>query len=1060
MWKPSLHPLARLASLAAALTSLAAATAIPEHTVWLEAEGFDAHGGWDLDQQAMDIMGSPYLLAHGLGVPVQDATTRAHIPATTTYHVHVRTRDWVAPWNAPGTPGRFQLVINGKPLPETFGTKGADWHWHPGGAIELPAGETTVALHDLTGFEGRCDAIVLTPDPHWTPPNDVPSLLAARRTALHIPNDPENGGSFDLVVVGGGIAGTATAISAARNGLHVALVHDRHVLGGNGSSEVRVWPEGKTRLEPFPHIGSIVDELVPQKGPADGNAKGASVYADDRKIQAVLNEPRIKLLTGHRVHTVESANQHIHAVIARNTRTNRDLRLAATLFADCTGDATVGFLAGADHEISTDGLMGASNLWNVLDTANPAEVIKCECKDKDAITTAIEQGHTAAPFPRCPWALDLTDKPFPGRRNHNGQWSKNPLANLGAWFWESGYQLDMITDIERIRDHNLRAMYGAWDTLKNVDGLYPNHRLGWAAFIAGKRESRRLLGDVRLTGKDFREKTAFPDACFPCTWSIDLHTPDPRFSSGLPGQEFISRATSGQGYTYKSPFWAPYRCLYSRNIDNLFMAGRNISVDREALGATRVMRTTGMMGEVVGKAAALCIQNQSSPRGIWQNHLPKLINALNQPSSPKPNILLIVGDDMGYADTGFHGCKDIPTPHLDALAASGARFTAGYVSGPYCSPTRAGLLTGRYQTRFGHEFNPGGNQGLPLSETTLANRLKAHGYATGLVGKWHLGASPSHHPQQRGFDEFFGFLGGAHSFFKPKGILRGNTQVPEMDYTTDAFGREATAFIDRHRNQPWFLYLAFNAVHTPMDATPDRLAKFASIADPLRRKYAAMMSAMDDAIGKVLLHLKSTGMEKNTLVMFISDNGGPTMPGTTLNGSSNAPFRGSKRTTLEGGIRVPFLISWPGRIPASAIHHPTLQLDLHATALAAAGIPTPADWKLEGTNLLPLAEGKSNAPPHDALYWRFGNQMAIREGDFKLVRYDPAADNAPGGKRKATPPKLYNLATDPGETTNLASEMPEKAAALQTKWNTWNQQNTPPKWSQQAATAPASNPPD
>ncbi|MFM9030531.1 MAG: sulfatase-like hydrolase/transferase, partial [Opitutaceae bacterium] len=271
----------------------------------------------------------------------------------------------------------------------------------------------------------------------------------------------------------------------------------------------------------------------------------------------------------------------------------------------------------------------------------------------------------------------------------------------------------------------------------------------------------------------------------------------------------------------------------------------------------------------------------------------------------RPNLLFIVGDDMGYADVGFHGCRDIPTPQLDALAASGVRFSNGYVSGPYCSPTRAGLLTGRYQTRFGHEFTPGGRpDSPPPAETTIANRLKAAGYTTALVGKWHLGSRADLQPQRRGFDEFFGFLGGAHSYFNTTGMLRGTEQIKELDYTTDAFGREAAAFIARNRERPWFLSLAFNAVHTPMDATKERHAKFAAISDPKRRAYAAMMSAMDDNIGLVLRRLRETGQERNTLVCFISDNGGPTMPGVTVNASRNAPLRGSKRTTLEIGAAV------------------------------------------------------------------------------------------------------------------------------------------------------------
>ncbi|MBO0700834.1 MAG: sulfatase-like hydrolase/transferase, partial [Zavarzinella sp.] len=254
----------------------------------------------------------------------------------------------------------------------------------------------------------------------------------------------------------------------------------------------------------------------------------------------------------------------------------------------------------------------------------------------------------------------------------------------------------------------------------------------------------------------------------------------------------------------------------------------------------------------------------------------------------KPNILLIVSDDQGYADIGVQGCKDIPTPNLDALANAGVRCTNGYVSGPYCSPTRAGLMTGRYQTRFGHEFNPGAkgpDVGLPLTETTLADRLKTAGYKTGLVGKWHLGGEPKFHPQQRGFEEFFGFTGGAHSYFPAKGpdVFRGTSPANEKEYLTDAFAREAVAFIDRHKADPFFLYLAFNAVHTPMHATDDRLKKFAGIKDERRRTYAAMTLAMDEAVGKVMEKVRAAGLEEDTLIFFITDNGGPTMPGTTIN---------------------------------------------------------------------------------------------------------------------------------------------------------------------------------
>lgn len=417
-------------------------------------------------------------------------------------------------------------------------------------------------------------------------------------------------------------------------------------------------------------------------------------------------------------------------------------------------------------------------------------------------------------------------------------------------------------------------------------------------------------------------------------------------------------------------------------------------------------------------------------------------------AAEKPNIVLVVADDLGYADVSFHGCKDIPTPHLDALAAAGVRCTNGYVSGPYCSPTRAGLLTGRYQERFGHEFNCSGpTQGLPLSETTLADRLKSAGYVTGMVGKWHLGESADRHPQRRGFDEFFGFLGGAHDYFNDGGIVRGTESVDEPEYLTDAFGREAAAFIDRRKNEPFFLYLTFNAVHTPMQADDARLAKFAHIEDKTRRTYAAMTSAMDDAVGRVRRKLADAGLEQKTLVLFLSDNGGPTMPGVTVNGSVNKPLRGSKRTMLEGGIRVPFVVAWPGTLAPGTYDRPVIQLDLHATALVAAGVEPAAAWKLDGVDLLPFFIGKNAAAPHDVLLWRFGQQTAIRDAEYKLVRYDSNADTLTGkGGQPVTAAKLYRLSDDIGETNDLAEKMPEKVAELQKRWDAWNAELPDPLW--------------
>jgi hypothetical protein len=598
----------------------AAGASKKEPVVLLEAEQFAKLGGWVVDQQFMDQMGSPYVLAHGLGEPVKDAETTVRFPASGKYHVWVRTRDWVAPWKAPGTPGKFKLVINGKPLNPTFGTEGAEWHWQDGGTVKVGR-EAKVALHDLTGFEGRCDAVLFCRDLKFTPPNDLATLSSFRRQALGLPEAPEDGGSYDLVVIGGGIAGTTAAMSAARLGLKVALLQDRPVLGGNNSSEVRVWLNGGINLPPYPRIGDIVAELEPTKRAHYGNSNTAQIYEDERRLAQVRSERNLTLLLEQRVNAVEADGGVIRAVVAQHTRTARRSRLSARWFADCTGDGAVGALAGADSDMTHKQHMGPSNLWNVQDAGQNEPFPKCECEDTNAVNMAFAASKDAAPFPRCPWAQDLRDKKFPGRPPAKSQKADEPSDKLGAWYWESGFDKDPITDVEWMRDQNFRAMYGAWDTLKNVEKLYPNHKLNWAAYIAGKRESRRLLGDVVLTVDAFRTNQFFPDACFPCTWTIDLHTPDPSYDKGHEGVEFISKATHDK---YQSPYWAPYRCLYSRNITNLFMAGRDISVTHEALGPVRVMRTCGTMGEIVGMAASLCKKHDTSPRGVYERHLDEL----------------------------------------------------------------------------------------------------------------------------------------------------------------------------------------------------------------------------------------------------------------------------------------------------------------------------------------------------------------------------------------------------------------------------------------------------
>ena len=566
------------------------------HTVLLEAESFANRGGWAVDQQFMDQMGSPYLLAHGLGTPVADATTTVTFPATGTYRVFVRTMDWVARWNAPGHPGRFQVLIDRKPLSTLFGTRGADWTWHDGGTVTIAKRQVALALHDLTGFNGRCDAIMFATDMGFRPPNDLDAMRRFRHKALGLPDAPADAGQFDLVVVGGGVAGTCAAVSAARLGVKVALVQDRPVLGGNNSSEVRVWLGGQTNYPPYPHIGELVRELDPRTRTCPAPAAN---YGDDTKLALVKTEKNISLFLNYHANKVETHQGRIAAVVAPNVLTGRRLRFAAPLFADCTGDGTIGSLAGADFEMTEKGHMGPTNLWRVVDTGKPS------------------------PFPRCPWAIDVTNKPFPDNLNR-----------LGKWFWETGFDLHPITKVEYMRDTNLRAMFGAWDCLKNVRRKYPNHKLEWAAYVTGKRESRRLLGDVVLSKDDLMSGRSYPDGCVPTSWSIDLHLPHPRYVKAFKDNPFISTAKFTK---YKRPYWVPYRCLYSRNVANLFMAGRNISVSHEALGTVRVMRTTGMMGEVVGRAAAVCKRRNALPRDVYASHLPEFLTLCRtRLSVPKP----------------------------------------------------------------------------------------------------------------------------------------------------------------------------------------------------------------------------------------------------------------------------------------------------------------------------------------------------------------------------------------------------------------------------------------
>lgn len=416
-----------------------------------------------------------------------------------------------------------------------------------------------------------------------------------------------------------------------------------------------------------------------------------------------------------------------------------------------------------------------------------------------------------------------------------------------------------------------------------------------------------------------------------------------------------------------------------------------------------------------------------------------------------PNLIVIVTDDHGYADVGFNGCKDIPTPNLDSIAAGGVRFTNGYVTYSVCGPSRAGLMTGRYQDRFGFCRNPSIDPadeqgGIPLSETTLAEALAPAGYVSMAVGKWHLGTHPTLTPLERGFEEFFGFLSGGHNYFPEQltlndlsevnqpydwyrtRLLRDRTRVDIDDYLTDELSDAAVEFVERRHDGPFFLYLAYNAPHAPLQATPKYLDRFAHIKNKKRRTYAAMVSAVDDGVGRLLAKVDEVGVADRTIVFFLSDNGGP----TRVNGSRNTPLRDGKGSPYEGGVRVPFAAKWPAKFPAGVDYdEPVVSLDIFATITAQAGVDASPDRPLDGVDLTPYVTGAKTGAPHDRLYWRWFDSgvTAMRQGDTKLIAHDQGAQV-----------EAFDLATDIAESQDIAPDRADEVTQMHTQWRSWNEQ--------------------
>ncbi len=587
------------------------------NTILIEAENFQDLGGWVIDQQFMDYMESPFLLAHGMGIPVEDAITKITFPDVGRYKVWVRTRDWAAPWkdeldeNKYQPPGRFNLLINGKAVDATFGTQKSKWHWQYGGEINITQIDNELRLHDLTGFEGRCDAIIFTQDSELIPPDCGTELESFRRKLLGYDKKPDNAGDFDFVVVGGGIAGICASVSAARKGLKVALIQDRPLVGGNNSSEVRVQLGGKVNLPPYPAIGNLVNELNPE---FSQNARSAERYKDWLKMDIVKNEPNLHLFLNTHVNGIGIDGQKIKSVIAQNIITGRRMKFSAPVFADCSGDGALGHLAGADYRYGREA------------RKETKETLAPKIADNLTMGTSVmwysvkRKGEFG--FPETPWAV---------------QFNENNCQKVirGDWNWELGLGRDQLSESEFIRDYGFRIIYGNWSFLKNSASFredYKGRKLEWVSYIGGKRESRRLMGDVLLKQQDIETNVKYPDACVTTTWTIDLHYP-----IKMPELKEESFRTTARKKKIQ-PYSIPFRCLFSRNIKNLFMAGRNISVTHVALGTVRVMKTTGIMGEVIGLAASLSKKHDSLPRELYEVYLDDLKDILRQgvPVNDKP----------------------------------------------------------------------------------------------------------------------------------------------------------------------------------------------------------------------------------------------------------------------------------------------------------------------------------------------------------------------------------------------------------------------------------------
>lgn len=552
----------------------------------IEAESFFDHAGWVVDPQFIQQMGSPYLMAHGMGKPVQNAMTKIEIDPGS-YHVWVRTKNWVpGPWSSPG---QFRLRVGSQILDKNLGNV-VYWSWEYGGQIAIDTDQVDLELIDLTGFNGRCDAIYLSRTDQ-APPNGGESLSKFRQEKLKEPVDPEETMIFDLVITGGGIAGCASAIAAAEQGMKVALIHDRPVLGGNASSEIRVHTLGI-----YGHYERILKKIDTEHYP---NGSPEAIYDQEKRDMNVKSYENIKLFLNWRAYDAHAENDVIKYVDARHTSLGTRIRFEAPLFVDATGDGWIGYWAGAEYSYGRESVYQYGEEWEKW-----GELWSPEEPDHFVMGSSIlwltEIDETPQSFPDIPWAMDV---------------AKDHAATAGEWYWEfSRNDLHQIDDAEEIRDHMLRAIFGSFKNAKG-DPENAKYKLKWVSYLLGKRESRRLVGDHIFTLNDVTDNTEFVDSVVAETREIDVH-----FQQNLEDPEkpdFLSKALF-----YKTDrYHIPYRSLYSRNVNNLFMAGRCFSCSHVGLGGPRVMRTTGQMGAAVGLAASICRKYDARPRDIYNEHM-------------------------------------------------------------------------------------------------------------------------------------------------------------------------------------------------------------------------------------------------------------------------------------------------------------------------------------------------------------------------------------------------------------------------------------------------------